>query len=71
MKLTNKEKQKELDFTKWNLSQIEHRDMSGEMNYCQYCDYRNEHCFCTASQEEREADSLCAKAFNKGRRYNG
>lgn len=64
-KLTNAEKQKELDFIKWNLSQIEHKDLSGQMEYCNYCQYQAEDKTCSKSQEEKELNSLCAKAMNK------
>ena len=65
MKLTNKDRQKELDFIKWNISQIEKKDMSGKMEYCEFCSYRNGLEECLMSQEKREQETLCAKAFNK------
>lgn len=64
MKLSNKDRQKELDFIKWNTSQIEKQDLSGKMNYCNYCN-RKTIDGCNASQDEREQGNLCAKAFNK------
>lgn len=64
-KLSNKDKQKELDFIKWNTSQIKKQDLSGQMSYCEYCNRKQLDGTCNASQEEREAQTLCAKAFNK------
>lgn len=64
MKLTNKDRQAELDFMKWNISQIEKQDMSGKMEYCNSCQYQDNGT-CTKSQEEKVEQSLCAKAFNK------
>lgn len=63
-KLNNQDKQKQLDFIKWNKSQMEKQDLSGKMDYCVNCKYKSIN-GCTASQEEREAGNLCAKAFNK------
>lgn len=65
MKLTNKDKQKELDYIKWNLSEIENKDLSGTMDYCGYCPYQLNGLSCKAEQSKREEQTLCAKAFNK------
>lgn len=64
MKITNKDKQQELDAIKWNLSQIEQKDLSGKMEYCGYCSY-NKDGICQAEQKTRVEKSLCARAFNK------
>lgn len=66
MKLSNNARQKELDFMKWNLSEIEKKDMSGKMEYCNFCQYQDfSNLTCKACQELREQETLCAKAFNK------
>ena len=67
-KLSNKDKQIELDFLKWNKSQLEKKDLSGQMGYCEKCPRKQLDGSCNASQEEREQGSLCAKAFNKRER---
>jgi len=64
MKLTNKDRQQQLDEVKWNISQIENKDMSGKMEYCKACIYNKED-MCIAEQYERATKTLCAKAFNK------
>jgi len=68
MKLSNKDKQKELDLFKWNKSQIENKDLSGQMNYCKNCPSKTNDGTCIATQAERELNTLCAKAFNKANR---
>lgn len=66
-KLTNKDRQKELDFIKWNLSQVQKKDLSGKMEYCNFCSMKTQ-AGCKATQEQRELESLCAKANNKKER---
>ena len=61
--LSLKNIQKELDFKKWNISQIEKQDMSGRMEYCGYCPYQLNGLSCKAEQSERETKTLCAVAF--------
>ena len=65
MKLTNKEMQKELDFQKWNLSQVEKKDLSGQMEYCSFCPFQIDKAKCDCPQAMREEETLCAKAFNR------
>lgn len=62
--MTNKERQKKLDEIKWLDSESCGYDRSGRQAYCHYCDYQTEF-LCKASQEEREKNCLCAKAYNK------
>ena len=66
--MTNKARQKSLDKKKWLESQEQGYDMSGCMLYCEKCEYANhstDYGYCKASQEQRVADSLCAKAWNR------
>ena len=75
MALTLKQRQKRLDLEKWVESKKQGFDMSGCMLYCQFCekaDHRNktEAGQCYATQEERVADSICAKAYNKMKKMN-
>ena len=62
----NCERQRILDKKKWIVSEDKKEDMSGKMNYCAYCYYRDlfEE-YCTATQEERESQCLCATAYNR------
>lgn len=62
--MTNKEKQAALDKNKWIESAREHCDLSGAMIYCDCCAAQHG-AQCSASQAEREAGSLCAKANNR------
>ena len=71
--MTNRERQKWLDKKKWLKSEKAGRDLSGNMDYCLSCkkqgvqfDDENMGFFiCESTQEEREKDNLCAKAYNK------
>lgn len=61
----NTVKQKQLDEAKWIASELAHEDMSGAMYYCDACDRQRNGYVCGATQEERVAYSLCAKAHNR------
>lgn len=72
--MTNKERQKSLDKKKWLESEKKGEDMSGQMGWCPYCEHFDSdvswfhQCiirWCTATQEEREKQCLCAKAYNR------
>ena len=64
--MTNKERQKSLDKKKWLLSERVNIDASGTMDYCSYCNKIDRSYFgCEATQEERESQCLCAKAYNR------
>lgn len=70
---TNIERQKSLDKQKWLESENQGHDMSGCMLYCECCEkadhtHPTENGKCYASQEEREQNCLCAKAFNRMKR---
>lgn len=65
--MTNVYNQKRLDKIKWEESEKQLRDMSGEMEWCEVCKYRRGvECDCT--QYEREKDTLCATAYNRMKR---
>jgi hypothetical protein len=77
--MTNKERQKKLDERKWVVSEEFEADMSGKMPWCSYCgmqgldlcgDGRDKgiHTICTATQEDREGQCLCATAYNRMQR---
>ena len=66
--VTLKERQKLCDISKW-LESKEKGDMSGKMDYCEYCS-QNFMYTCRKTQAQREADSLCAKAYNKMQKAN-
>ena len=55
-------KQKELDKRKYILSEKAETDLSGKMSYCYFCPHRSE-MSCSASQEHREKERLCAVAW--------
>lgn len=68
--ISNKERQRQLDEEKWLESEKQGFDMGGCMLYCQYCDkadhrHKTELGKCYATQDQRVADCLCAKAYNK------
>ena len=65
--MTNKERQKSLDKSKWLLSESEGKDKSGSMWYCNMCGHQTKD-GCNAAQEERESKCLCAKAYNRAKR---
>ena len=64
---THKELQARLDKKKWKLSFENLTDMSGKMDYCDYCQHQayDSDYHCEATQAEKEANSLCAKAYTK------
>lgn len=69
--MTNRERQRSLDRKKWNESREQMEDMSGKMYYCECCEKQGlslNYPFdltCTATQEDREEQCLCATAFNR------
>lgn len=65
--MTNREMQERLDREKWIESAREGCDLSGAMRYCDYCAAQHLE-RCVASQPEREANNLCAKANNRMKR---
>lgn len=67
--MTNQERQKQLDKQKWFRSKQYEEDLSGKMTYCTTCDRMNCIHRCTATQKEREENSLCAKAYNRMQRH--
>ena len=69
-KMTNSEQQKRLDRKKWKESVENLTDMSGKMDYCDYCQHQayDSDYHCEVTQAEKETKSLCAKAYNRMRR---
>lgn len=75
--MTNKERQASLDKKKWIESKQSGIDMSGRRLYCSHCEFQDSNIshhykciitYCKATQEERERNSLCAKAYNRMQR---
>ena len=66
--IKNTVRQQQLDEKKYLTSQNYKRDLSGSMPYCLKCDKITYNHTCRATQQERESQCLCAKAFNKGQR---
>lgn len=64
--MTNKQRQKLLDKEKYLASEIKRKDLSGEMPYCNFCACVTNYQACTATQEQRESECLCAKAYDRG-----
>lgn len=63
----NIERQKSLDRVKWKESEKAGYDLSGTYPHCENCKHKISTCYaisCSATQEERETKSLCAKAYN-------
>lgn len=64
--MTNKQRQEQLDKIKFIDSSNAHSDLSGKMPYCDFCPKQTASPkTCLAPQTDREAMSLCAKAYNK------
>jgi hypothetical protein len=63
LKNTNKELQKWLDEEKWIESEQAGIDRSGLENYCEFCEFVVTGYHCSAPQEKREKECLCAKAY--------
>ena len=61
----NSVKQKQLDESKWLASELAKEDMSGAMFYCDACEKQYNGYVCGSTQEERESNHLCAKAYNR------
>lgn len=59
--------QKRLDKRKYLVSQEKQRDMSGFMDYCEYCIHKGN---CGLSQAEKETTNICAKAYEKKTNVN-
>ena len=67
--MKNTERQKQLDERKYFESIKWQRDLCGIMEYCYCCPYKEKPFnACTISQEQREQESACAKAYNKLKR---
>lgn len=67
--MTKQERQKKLDEKKWLESEKEMRDMSGMMEYCDFCDSQSFYMDdCEANPEERVEKCLCATAYNRMKR---
>lgn len=62
---TNKETQKRLDKNKYISSEFWGEDMSGQMDYCAFCEYRTDYNTCSIIHEERVEISACATAYNR------
>ena len=72
--MTNVLRQKWLDKKKWLKSEKEGKDLSGKMNYCEFCSVRKKNVSCSAEptvlsicskdQGRREKYCLCATAYN-------
>lgn len=59
------EEQKTLDFQKWLDSERKHMDMSGLMDHCLFCEYRNENRECTCDPQVCSAEAICVKAYRE------
>lgn len=62
--MTNLQRQKKLDEQKYLESERLHTDLSGNMDYCDFCD-QQANFKCRATQLDREMNCLCSKAYNK------
>lgn len=68
--MTNEQRQKSLDKSKWLESERTGWDWSGVELYCDFCERQAvggtvNFPICTATQAERESKCLCAKAYNR------
>lgn len=62
--------QKKVDADKWYFSEARGEDFSGQMPYCAYCQHKINGT-CNLVQEQREADCVCAKAYEKMKEEKG
>ena len=60
-----KEKQEELDQKKYLCSLTARTDMSGKMEVCQDCLFKNDKCQCELPHEIRKDYHVCARQFYK------
>lgn len=67
--IKNELKQKQLDEQKWLESEKQGWDLSGALDYCNYCKHRETFGTCPISQETRVLKCACTKAYNKMRRF--
>lgn len=65
--MKNVERQKQLNEQKWYVSEAKGESQSGKMDWCNFCDKHYKDC-CLVNHEQREANSLCAKAYNRMKR---
>lgn len=63
--MTNIQTQHRLDKRKWILSEKLGNDLSGYMDYCDFCPHRTSDKKCKLAQVDREINCICAKAYNK------
>lgn len=67
--MTNKDRQKSLDKTKWLASEIAGQDLSGKMECCYHCEHQadkhNFYTYCTKAHAQRVEHCYCAKAYNR------
>lgn len=64
------EKQEELDKKKFHSSLTVRCDMSGKMEYCKDCLFRNDKHDCEIPHEIRKDYNVCARQFNKLEKEN-
>ena len=67
---THLQVQKRLDKAKYLESERLHTDLSGNMDYCDFCD-QQANFKCRATQLDREMNCLCAKSYNRMVRSKG
>lgn len=62
--MTNLQRQKKCDERKYLESEKLKTDLSGNMDYCDFCD-QQANFRCRATQLDREMNCLCSKAYNR------
>lgn len=63
--MTNEKRQSQLDNKKWLTSEKAGYDKSGDMDYCNKCDYQTPSRNCSVKHVYRETNCLCARAYNR------
>lgn len=53
------------DKKKWFLSEKVNKDMSGDMDYCNYCKEQTQKKTCMLNADFRIKEYTCGKAYNK------
>jgi hypothetical protein len=66
--MTNIENQKKRNNEKWLKSELYKQDLSGQMPWCTKCKHQTCTHSCNADQAKRDAETLCAKAYNRLKR---
>ena len=63
--MNEKKSQKICDEKKWFLNEKVGKDMSGDMDFCDYCEEQKSDKSCMLNSQFRANEKTCGKAYNK------